>query len=111
MFDIGLGEMALIMAIALVAIGPKQLPEVARTVAKFVGEVRKMLAGVSETLADTSQATNKVMSDLGDEVMRVKPAEGSHSVNSSSAVNPNSAFDPSSGEPIQEPVLDSKKES
>ena len=85
MFDIGLGEMALIMAIALVAIGPKQLPEVARTVAKFIAEVRKMFAGVSDSLAETAQSTQKAVSDLGEEITRVQPAQGAHPVAPQSA--------------------------
>jgi len=80
MFDIGIGEMALIMAIALVAIGPKQLPEVARTVAKFIAEIRKMFAGVSDSLAETAQSTHKTISDLGEEITRIQPAEGSRPV-------------------------------
>jgi sec-independent protein translocase protein TatB len=42
MFDIGWSELALIAVVALVAIGPKELPAVLRTVGQWVGKVRRM---------------------------------------------------------------------
>jgi sec-independent protein translocase protein TatB len=42
MFDIGWSELALIAVVALVAIGPKELPGVLRTVGQWVGKVRRM---------------------------------------------------------------------
>jgi sec-independent protein translocase protein TatB len=70
MFDIGFGEMVLIAAIALIAIGPKQLPEVARTVGKLLGELKKAVGDVTSTVAnardETDKAIRKVTSDLTD---------------------------------------------
>lgn len=40
MFNIGMGELIFIGVIALIFIGPKQLPEVARVVARFINELR-----------------------------------------------------------------------
>jgi len=42
MFDIGWSELALIAVVALVAIGPKELPGVLRTAGQWVGKVRRM---------------------------------------------------------------------
>lgn len=44
MFDIAWSEMVLIGAVALVVIGPKDLPKVLRTVGQTVGKVRRMAA-------------------------------------------------------------------
>lgn len=70
MFDIGFGEMILLAAIALIAIGPKQLPEVARTVGKLLGEFKKAVGDVTSTVAnareETDRAIRKVTSDLTD---------------------------------------------
>ncbi len=41
MFGIGLPELLLIMALALIVLGPEKLPQVARQLAKFVGELKK----------------------------------------------------------------------
>ena len=42
MFDIGYSELLLIAVVALVVIGPKDLPNVMRTVGKWVGKARGM---------------------------------------------------------------------
>jgi sec-independent protein translocase protein TatB len=42
MFDIGWGELIVIGVVALVAIGPKELPGVLRTVGHWVGKMRRM---------------------------------------------------------------------
>ena len=42
MFDIGWGELVVIGIVALIAIGPKELPTVLRTLAQFMGKVRRM---------------------------------------------------------------------
>ena len=41
MFNIGFSEMILIAVLALVFIGPKQLPEIARTVGRFLNEMKR----------------------------------------------------------------------
>ncbi|HAH09361.1 MAG TPA: twin-arginine translocase subunit TatB [Alphaproteobacteria bacterium] len=40
MFDIGWSEMALIAAVAIIVIGPKELPEALRTFGQWVGRAR-----------------------------------------------------------------------
>lgn len=52
MFGIGLPEMILIMALALIVVGPDKLPDLARTVAKGVLELKKTVAGLKENFAD-----------------------------------------------------------
>ncbi len=42
MFDIGWSEMAIIVAVALFVIGPRDLPKALRTVGRYVGKVRAM---------------------------------------------------------------------
>jgi sec-independent protein translocase protein TatB len=42
MFDIGWGELVVIGIVALIAIGPKELPSVLRTVGQWMGKVRRM---------------------------------------------------------------------
>src|SRR6202451_2752326 len=44
MFDIGWSEFLLIAVVALVAIGPKELPGVLRMVGQWMGKARKMAA-------------------------------------------------------------------
>ncbi len=71
MFDIGWSEMALIALIALVVIGPKELPKAMRSVAKWVRKARSLArefqSGVDDMIRDadlddarkTLEATSK----------------------------------------------------
>src|ERR1700693_1645857 len=42
MFGLGWGEMVVIGIVALIAIGPKELPTVLRTLGQWMGKVRRM---------------------------------------------------------------------
>ena len=42
MFDIGWGELVVIGIVALIAIGPKELPGVLRTLGQYMGKIRRM---------------------------------------------------------------------
>jgi len=50
MFDIGFSELALIALIGLLVLGPKRLPEVARTLGSWVGRIRAWIANVKQDL-------------------------------------------------------------
>lgn len=52
MFGIGLPEMILILALALIVVGPDKLPELARSLAKGVLELKKTVSSLKENLAD-----------------------------------------------------------
>jgi sec-independent protein translocase protein TatB len=50
MFNLGGGEIMVILLIALVVLGPQKLPEAARKVGQFMGEMRRMSAGFQDEL-------------------------------------------------------------
>lgn len=50
MFNIGISEMAIIAALALILIGPKQLPEMARTLGRLLNELRRSAGSFTEDL-------------------------------------------------------------
>jgi sec-independent protein translocase protein TatB len=50
MFDIGFWELALIGVLALIVLGPKRLPEAARTAGKWVGKLRSFIANVQQDI-------------------------------------------------------------
>ena len=52
MFGIDLPEMILILALALIVVGPDKLPELARSVAKGVLELKKTVSTLKEDLAE-----------------------------------------------------------
>jgi len=49
MFGMGMPEILLIMAVALIVIGPKKLPELAKTLGRAFGEFRKATSDLKET--------------------------------------------------------------
>ena len=55
MFDIGWSEMAVILAVALIVIGPKDLPRVARTIGKWTGKARGMAREFQRSLDDMAR--------------------------------------------------------
>ena len=50
MFDIGFSELLVIALVGLIVIGPKRLPEVARTVGQWVAKVRRFVADVKQDI-------------------------------------------------------------
>ena len=42
MFDIGMIEMFMIVILAIIVVGPKDLPKMLRTIGQFVSKIRKM---------------------------------------------------------------------
>ena len=76
MFGIGLPEMILILALALIVVGPDKLPELARSVAKGVMELKKTVSTLKEDLADENpfdsvkpeleEAADSIKKQLGD---------------------------------------------
>lgn len=66
MFDIGWSELVVIGVVALIAIGPKELPGVLRTVGQWMGKIRRM---ASEFQSQFQEAMREAeMADLKKEV-------------------------------------------
>ena len=67
MFDIGAMELFLVAVLALVVVGPKELPKLLRTVGGFVRKVRELASefkdGVEELAAEADRQTDP-FSDL-----------------------------------------------
>ena len=50
MFGIGMPEMLLILAVALIVIGPKKLPDLAKSLGRGLAEFRKATSEIKESL-------------------------------------------------------------
>jgi len=55
MFDIGWPEMAVIMLVAIIVIGPKDLPRLARTIGQWTGKARAMARDFQRSLDDMAR--------------------------------------------------------
>ena len=67
MFGIGLPELIIIMVIALIIIGPKKLPDLARALGKGMAEFRKATQEIKESL-DLDEDIQEVKKDLVDSI-------------------------------------------
>ena len=50
MFGIGMPEMILIVAIALIVIGPKKLPDLAKSIGRALGEFKRAAGNIKESI-------------------------------------------------------------
>jgi sec-independent protein translocase protein TatB len=64
MFNLSFGELIVLSAIGLIVIGPKQLPQIAKVIAKTLGEIRRAMNEVktsmkTEFMKDDSKPKSK----------------------------------------------------
>jgi len=64
MFGIGLPEMIVIFAVALIVVGPDKLPGLARSLAKGLMEMKKTLNQVKDNLTQEEETLDSVRHDL-----------------------------------------------
>ncbi len=64
MFGIGLPEMILILALALIVVGPDKLPDLARSLAKGLMELKKTAEGLKQSLSEEGNPLDDIKPDL-----------------------------------------------
>ena len=70
MFGIGMPEMLLLLAIALVVIGPKKLPDLAKSLGRAMREFKKATNELKDTMQIDSELADvkKAFNDISDDV-------------------------------------------
>lgn len=111
MFDIGWSEMAVILVVALIVIGPKDLPRVARTIGRWVAKGRAMAREFQDAIEDMAREAeldkvkkeieNAGRTDLGKTIERTVDPSGELG----------KAFDPTSGGARKASIASSKADS
>lgn len=72
MFDLGWGELLVIAIVALIAIGPKELPGVLRVIGQWTGKMRRMAAEFQEQFREAMREAE--MTELQKQVNEVSSA-------------------------------------
>jgi len=60
-FDIGLQELIVIFLIALLVFGPKRLPELAKTLGRGLGDLKRAFQDVKDQVETEFEETNKTI--------------------------------------------------
>ncbi len=72
MFGIGLPEMLLIMALALIVIGPDKLPDLARSLAKGLMELKKTAESLKDSFAEEGNPLKEIRPELEEAAKSLK---------------------------------------
>jgi Tat protein translocase TatB subunit len=89
MFGIGMQELIIIAIIALIFVGPKKLPDLAKTLGKGFSEFKKATEGITDELKKTMQNDEKPKDDglkdslllKKDDVEKTKPDSSNNASN------------------------------
>jgi Tat protein translocase TatB subunit len=75
MLGIGMQELIIIAVVALIVVGPKKLPDLAKSLGKGFSEFRKATEGITEEFKQSLQNDDKPKDDgLKDSLLAKKPA-------------------------------------
>jgi Tat protein translocase TatB subunit len=69
MFNLGFSEVIAIAVVALIVIGPKQLPEVAKVIGRLMGEFRKATQDLSGGLLEVKREVETSIHDVRDSIV------------------------------------------
>jgi Tat protein translocase TatB subunit len=76
MFNIGGGEILLILLLALIVLGPDKLPEFARKVGKVSSELRRMSQGFQNEMRQAMDLDDTPKTSSGPRLVAPPPAAG-----------------------------------
>ena len=75
MFDIGTQELIIIFIVALLVIGPKKLPEMAKTLGKGMRELKSAMLGVKDTLEKETGFSGDLKENIRESLLKGSPLD------------------------------------
>jgi len=83
-------ELLVILGVALIVLGPKRLPDVARAMGKAMAEFRKATSGISDEIENARAM-------LEEEARKASATATSNRITAAAGIEPKSSPDPSPG--------------
>ena len=103
MFGIGMPEMILILAIALIVIGPKKLPDLAKSLGRAMNEFKKATREIKDSI-DIDNDLKDVKQSFDDLNQDVKDAVNVNPLKSAKAEPPSEQVKPDGDRPPETPA-------
>lgn len=77
MFNLGFSELLIIGVIALLFIGPKELPEIAKVIGRMLNELKRATGDLQSTILHPQEKIRQELSKIMEDVP-IKPPEFGH---------------------------------
>ncbi|MBM3559989.1 MAG: twin-arginine translocase subunit TatB [Alphaproteobacteria bacterium] len=104
MFDIGWSELLVIVVVALIFIGPRDLPATIRTVSAFIRKIRRMAWDFQSSLEDMARETG--VTEVKRDLQRMTDIDPGRETEKALGLDYGDAWDPTNGNPIRSPGAD-----
>ena len=106
MFGIGMPEMLLILAVALIVIGPKKLPDLAKSLGKAMGEFKKATSEIKQSIgSDTDfKEVKESFTDIQKDIKETVSFDNLEEYQPDAGAPADSAATPSTDIPTKETV-------
>ncbi len=70
MFGVGTGELIVILIIAILILGPKEIPKVARTIGRAMREIRRVKDDLTQNIEFENDASPEAEAEKGNETTK-----------------------------------------